>query len=74
MNSFGRPQNAAGWQRMCLGKKRFRTEEFAKNIAKKYDQRTYFCPFCSGYHCTKAPLPGAKDESDQHDGVAKPTG
>lgn len=69
--SFSRPSSAAGWQRMCLGKKKFRTEEFADKIAKKFGQRSYFCPFCSGYHCTKTPLPEVKGENHQHDGATK---
>lgn len=37
---------------MCLGKKRYHTADFAEKVAKKFGQSIYFCPFCSGFHCT----------------------
>jgi hypothetical protein len=37
--------------RMCLGKKRM-PARLAQAIAEKYGQRAYFCPVCSGWHCT----------------------
>jgi len=41
---------------MCLGKKRM-SAEAAEKVARKWGQRAYFCPFCSGFHCTKQPAP-----------------
>lgn len=47
-----RPRKVEGWQRMCLGKKRYHTFDFAQGVADKFGQSVYFCPFCSGFHCT----------------------
>jgi len=47
-----RPKTVDAWVRMCLGKKCYRIFEHAEGVAKKFGQRVYFCPSCSGFHCT----------------------
>jgi hypothetical protein len=37
---------------MCLRKKRYHTFDFAQGVADRFGQSVYFCPFCSGFHCT----------------------
>ena len=51
---MNRERRITNWQRMCLGKKRM-PESIARKIATKWGQRAYFCPHCSGWHCTKQP-------------------
>lgn len=50
--------NANTMHRMCLRKKRYRTWDYAQEVAKymtkKYgkEQRAYYCPICHSYHLT----------------------
>lgn len=49
------------WVKECLGKKRYRTLEFAQGIAKKIkndpvrptELYVYPCPTCQGFHLTR---------------------
>lgn len=45
--------DAMGMWAMCIRKKKFYSERAAKKCAKKFKQRSYWCPICGGYHCTK---------------------
>lgn len=42
------------WKTMCLRKKAF-SQAAAEHVAKKFGQRSYLCPHCGSWHCTKAP-------------------
>ena len=53
--------DAERWHNECLRKKRYRTLEFAKEVAKKIKNDPtkgtelfpYACPSCQGFHLTK---------------------
>lgn len=53
--------SAERWVKECLRKKRYRTLEFAEEIAKKIkndptkgtELYVYACPSCQGFHLTK---------------------
>lgn len=38
----------------CGRKKRYATEQEAKDIAAKYQQQHYRCKFCAGFHLTNS--------------------
>lgn len=50
--------------RMCLKKRKYKSEEVAKQIAKQCDEkygvthRVYYCPLCGHYHLTTKDLKG----------------
>ena len=45
--------NAKNMYKSCLRKKKYRTREYAENIAKKFNQHVYYCKLCGCYHLTK---------------------
>lgn len=57
--------------RSCLGKKRYRTEAFAKKVVAYVREtrgeqlRVYSCSICQGFHLTKKPkLPSAEGRKE----------
>lgn len=52
-NRKARPKDRTDvWKTMCLAKRRFATEDQARDVGRRFGQRPYFCPHCSGFHNT----------------------
>lgn len=50
--------NAINMYKMCLRKVKYKTQQYAEEKAKEYEEKynikhyVYFCPLCGNYHLT----------------------